>query len=309
MKAQELVNSGHRDNTKQTYGSAQRRYVNFCNVYGIDNHNEETLLLYVAYLKEQGLKVSTIKVYLAAVRSYYINNGFGNIMDGCLRLQQAIKALEISAEPPKVKLPITLDLLDAIKSVVPKDYEGMLYLAAMCLGFYGCLRCGEFTVKNEFDSKKHLCKEDIVILNVDGTNVVRAHIKQSKTDHFNEGFYIYVACMCPHACAYCSMRDYLAVGFSQTACLPGTPLFRHSDLQILTKVAFVKQMKKFLSVLGIPNENYSGHSLRTGLATTAAAAGLSDWEIKLLGRWSSDAYRRYIRIAPTHMVNLTRKIY
>lgn len=304
--AHDMVADGHRPNTKQTYSAAQRRYINFCQKYSINYVNEETLLMYVAYLNEQGLKLSTIKVYLAAVRSYYVCNGYGNIMDGFLRLKQAIKALEIKSEKPKVKLPITLDLLNLIQSRVTKDFEGKLFLAAMCLGFYGCLRCDEFTVNTEFDSAKHLCVNDVMFLNIEGINVVRVHIKRSKTDHFNEGFLVYLPCMCPHACAYCSMKEYIFALPLQ--CPSDTPLFRNKNLQTLTKAAFVKHMRSLIAELGIPVTDYSGHSLRTGLATTAAAAGLSDWEIKMLGRWSSDAYRRYIRIAPSHVVNLTRKL-
>ena len=36
--------------------------------------------------------------------------------------------------------------------------------------------------------------------------------------------------------------------------------------------------------------NYSGHSFRRGAATSAKNAGLNEDEIKLLGRWKSDAY-------------------
>ena len=36
--------------------------------------------------------------------------------------------------------------------------------------------------------------------------------------------------------------------------------------------------------------NYSGHSFRRGAATSAKNAGLNEDEIKLLGRWESDAY-------------------
>lgn len=305
-KAQEMVENSHRDNTKQTYSAAQRRYFNFCKKYKIDNISEETLLMYVAYLNEEGLKVSSIKVYLAAVRSYYVAKGWGNIMDGYYRLKLAIKALELVSEPPKVKLPVTLELLDRIWSIVHRDYDGHLFLAAMCLGFFGCLRCDEFTVKNEFNVAKHLCTDDVVFLNIDSFSVVRARIKRSKTDHLNKGFLVYLPCMCPHACAHCSMHSYMTL--LQAPCPPGTPLFRHVDNKILTKSEFVKQLKFYISKLGIPIDNYSGHSLRTGLATTAAAAGLSDWEIKMLGRWSSDAYLRYIRLAPTYMVNLTRKL-
>ena len=40
---------------------------------------------------------------------------------------------------------------------------------------------------------------------------------------------------------------------------------------------------------------YSGHSLRAGAATIGAELRFENWEIKLLGRWTSDAYMLYIR--------------
>ena len=42
--------------------------------------------------------------------------------------------------------------------------------------------------------------------------------------------------------------------------------------------------------------HYSGHSFRIGAATAAAQAGLEDSTIQLLGRWSSGAFLRYIRM-------------
>ena len=37
------------------------------------------------------------------------------------------------------------------------------------------------------------------------------------------------------------------------------------------------------------------HSFRIGGASAAAAGGLTDSEIRTLGRWSSDAFRVYVR--------------
>ena len=47
--------------------------------------------------------------------------------------------------------------------------------------------------------------------------------------------------------------------------------------------------------------NYSGHSFRRGVATSARETGLSDAEIQLLGRWKSDAYKLYIQANPARI--------
>ena len=46
---------------------------------------------------------------------------------------------------------------------------------------------------------------------------------------------------------------------------------------------------------GLNPTQYKGHSFRIGAATLAAESGLSDAQIRLLGRWKSDSFRKYIR--------------
>ena len=73
-------------------------------------------------------------------------------------------------------------------------------------------------------------------------------------------------------------------------------LFCLANGQPLTRSAFVSNLKHLLVRLGFSPTSYSGHSFRIGAATSAAAAGIPDHLIKVLGRWSSLSYLRYIRI-------------
>ena len=61
------------------------------------------------------------------------------------------------------------------------------------------------------------------------------------------------------------------------------------------KACFVARVREMLGSAGIPADGYSGHSFRIGTATTAAQAGIEDSTIQMLGRWSSDAFRTYVR--------------
>lgn len=47
--------------------------------------------------------------------------------------------------------------------------------------------------------------------------------------------------------------------------------------------------------LGYSEKDYSGHSFRSGEATSASSKGIEDSMIQSLGRWKSDCFKRYSR--------------
>ena len=73
------------------------------------------------------------------------------------------------------------------------------------------------------------------------------------------------------------------------------PLFCWKDGSPLTRPAFVDKVRSILQEAGVDASHYAGHSFRIGPATTAAANGVSEAIIQMLGRWQSDSYTRYIR--------------
>ena len=55
-------------------------------------------------------------------------------------------------------------------------------------------------------------------------------------------------------------------------------------------------IKARVAAVGLDPDEYSGHSLRAGLATSAAASGVSSWKIRQQTGHASDAMlARYIR--------------
>ena len=75
---------------------------------------------------------------------------------------------------------------------------------------------------------------------------------------------------------------------------PG-PFFVFPDGKLLTKGKFVGFLKDTLGELGLPKEQFAGHSLRIGAATAAAQAGIEDSIVMMLGHWNSAAFLRYTR--------------
>ena len=73
-------------------------------------------------------------------------------------------------------------------------------------------------------------------------------------------------------------------------------LFTFRDGRVLTRARFVELVRAALRKAGVEHEKYSGHSFRIGAATTAAAKGIEDCIIKILGRWESLAYLQYIKL-------------
>ena len=77
------------------------------------------------------------------------------------------------------------------------------------------------------------------------------------------------------------------------------PFFLDEDGKPLTKPDFVRRLRDILQSLGIPANQYAGHSFRIGVATTAAMVGIEDTMIQMLGRWHSAAFLRYVRTPKT----------
>ena len=71
----------------------------------------------------------------------------------------------------------------------------------------------------------------------------------------------------------------------------------------LTKPQFVAKIRLALQAIGLPYQDFAGHSFRIGAATTAAKAGFEDSMIRTLGHWNSAAFLTYIH---TPRENLAR---
>lgn len=288
--------------TLRTYGAGQRRFMTFCNAAGVSPLpvSEQSLCMFVAWLAKDGLTHQTIKSYLSAVRHFHILARYGDPFAGdpFPILQYVLRGIKRTptqtARQPR--LPITPQILRILKqrwqTTAANDSDYIMFWAACCMGFFGFMRAGEFVLphRSEFDPAVSLCWEDVAVDSYHNPSMIQINLKQSKTDPFRKGISIYLGRTNTELCPVAAILAYMAVR------PPGQgPFFLLKDGSYLIRDKLVAVIRRTLEEAGLDTKGFTGHSFRIGAATTAASAGIEDSVIKMLGRWESSAYQRYLR--------------
>ena len=291
------------DSTGRVYNSAQERFKRFCraaNCRPIPT-SEQLLCRFVTYLAKDGVSFSTIKCYLAAVRHWHIAEGLGDPgicqMPLLEQVTKGIKRVQARAIPAArtPRLPITPALLRKMKVVWQADSDRVdkeMLWAACTLCFFGFFRSGEIVIPTagSFDAGAHLTFNDVAVDSLYAPRLLRVRLKASKTDPFRAGVDVFIGRTDDDLCPVAAMLAYMVKRGNG----PG-PFFVFRDGSSLTRPRLVTEVKQALTKAGVDSSRYSGHSFRSGAATTAAERGVEDSVIKMLGRWKSSAYQRYVR--------------
>ncbi len=186
--------------------------------------------------------------------------------------------------PQRVAAPLLVEDLTRIMNILGDGMKDTRDRALLLLGFAGGFR-----------------RSELVGLDVENTQSVRqgivVTITRSKTDQENTGRKVGI----PHGrtrwCPVTALTDWLAISGIEEGPI-FRPVDRHSKIldQRLSGEAVSLIVKARVNAIGLDPADYSGHSLRAGLATSAAAAGVSSWKIRQQTGHTSDAMlARYIR--------------
>ena len=299
--------------TQRSYNSAKRCYILFCNNHGLSPTPaalEHQLCQYVSYLAMDNLCHNTIKCYLSAVRHLHIAEGMRDPnISKMARLEQVLRGIKAVQARGKVKvrprLPISIDILSKLRGVWLKEasLDAKMLWAASSLCFFGFFRSGELTVPSStaYDEGAHLSFPDLSVDSLDEPQLLKVKVKSSKTDPFRVGVDIYIGRTGCSLCPVSAVLSYMTIRGPG----PG-PLFVFSDGTPLTRARFVERVKVALEMAGVDSSLYSGHSFRSGAATTAAERGIGDAMIKTLGRWKSSAYQVYIKTPREQLAGLAK---
>ena len=283
------------NSTWLNYNSALNSYLDF-----VKNHHfpvdptPDTLSFYVVYMSSH-IKPDSVDTYLSGisqqlepffplVRAHRKSALVRRTLDGCKRMQ---------AVPTQRKHALSLDDLQKVIEHYhqSKNHDDLLFVALLLIGFFALMRLGELTNPDNlqrWNPSKVIKRASVSISN----NTFEFFLPSHKADRFFEGNTILLMksetrggiATFQHFASYLQSRDHL-FPFS-------SPLWLRHDGTIPTRSFFMDRLHQFFS------SNIGGQSMRAGGATTLAANGTAPSLIQAIGRWSSDAFRIYIRKNP-----------
>ena len=265
--------------------------------------SEGTLVYFASYLAR------TVR-HGTYVRNLHIMSGYKDPLRGRLLLKKILRGILRYQGSPRIRRqPVTPAVLLAIRPILrswlgPRDFS--MIWAAFTLAFFAFLRCSEFTYPgvHSFNSKFNLTKECVTFCpSLACPQRLLVTLKSSKTDSFRAGQSLIVA-RCPSLlCPVSAMQQYFILANPRSG-----PLFYFASGRYLTRSSVTHLLRDSARSAGLPHESLKGHSFRIGAASAAAAAGLPDWLIKVLGRWSSDCYQIYIRTPESVLLSAAPKM-
>ena len=287
--------------TTSTYASGNRQYLKFCNLHSIINPYpalEDSILGFITYLYINNKAVSTIHVYLYAIRYHQLYTYNSDPLKGKHKIEAMVKAIKRlkKANKPQ-RIPITIPILMKIKTMLNmSSYDHQVIWAALVLGVYGLLRTSELAQ----DVKRSKSSEDNRLLLVNNIRIISdTHfiltIRASKTDPYQMGADIHYFANNTPTCPVKALKPILQR--QRDACLPllalsdTTPVTTKTLIQCI-RVLIIQVERKYK--LGLEHNNFSGYSLRRGGATSLYEAGMSETTIKTMGRWRSYCFRLYV---------------
>ena len=306
LQEETLINlqSSKARNTVRAYKSDFSDFGVFCAQNGFKSLPSEPKIvsLYLTHLSTKDAKMSTLKRRLVSIgvihklKGHYLDTKHPLIVENLMGIKRRKGSIQNG------KKPLLINNLKKIINVIDQQKKEKIKIfrdrTIILIGFSGGFR-----------------RNEIVSLDFDDLDFVeeglKINIKRSKTDQFGEGSikglpYFDNSQYCP----VLSIKKWIEISKINSGAL-----FRRftkgSNLseKRLTDQTVALLIKEYLDLAGINSKNYSGHSLRSGFATSAAEAGAEERTIMAMtGHKSTEMVRRYIKNADLFKNNALNKI-
>ena len=292
------------NNTVRAYKSDFDDFGLFCAQNGFKSlpSDPKIVSLYLTNLSTKDVKMSTLKRRLVSIgvihklKGHYLDTKHPSIIENMMGIKRRKGSIQKGKKPLLINnLKILINAIDKEKN---EEIKKLRDRSIILIGFSGGFR-----------------RNEIVSLDYDDLEFVheglKISLKRSKTDQFGEGSvkglpYFENSKYCP----VISIKKWIEISKISSGAIfrrfiKGSKLSHNR----LTDQSVALLIKHYLKLAGIESKNYSGHSLRSGFATSAAESGAEERSIMAMtGHKSSEMVRRYIKEANLFKNNALNKI-
>jgi site-specific recombinase XerD len=274
--------------TREGYEADFRRFEAWCgdNELAAMPAEPSTVATYVAIEAQRGIRPSTLERRLAAIRHVHIEAGHQSPADNRHVRDVMAGIRNEKGTAPDRKAPATADRLTAMLGCIPADtLAGKRDRALLAIGFAAALRRSELVALAVGDL------EEV-------PEGIRLTVRRSKTDQQGVGYMIAVP-------AGIRLRPLVTVrAWLDAAGITSGPLFRAINKggrvseEGLSGRTVANLVKRYAAAAGFDATEFSGHSLRAGFVTTAAASAATVWKMQAVTRHKTlDVLSGYVRDA------------
>ena len=284
------LKSSKANNTLRAYKADFRDFALFCQQNGLKSMPSEPkiITIYLTHLSKTS-KFSTLKRRLASISVVHRLNGHYLDTKHPVITENLLGIKRVKGTYQKAKKPILINDLKLIINVINEEKNTKIRFrnkALILVGFAGGFRRSELV---------EIFFEDIEFV----TEGVKIFVKRSKTDQSGEGMTKGIPYF-PNKnyCPVISLENWIKESQIKTG-----KIFNMSDKNVALTI------KKYTGLAGLDKKKYSGHSLRSGFATSTAELGAEERSIMAMtGHKTTQMVRRYIKEANLFKNNALNKI-
>ncbi|THH16009.1 hypothetical protein EUX98_g9370 [Antrodiella citrinella] len=281
--------------TQLSYSSHLQSYLTFCKLHDFAiEPTADTLSFYTVFMCHH-IKPDSVDSYLSGICNQleHLFPTVRSIRKGALVTRTLAGCRRLFNTPTSRKQPLAIDdCFRLLTAFPPSSHDNILFRALLVSGFFALHRLGELVWpdKVELRSWRKVIKRSSVKLYPTAFGYV---LPTNKSDPVYASATIIIEqlpqlSVNPLPC----FQQYLSSRDKRFRFHPA--LWVTSQGTIPTRAWFLSRLRKIFP----PSSNIGGHSLRSGGATHFAIIGWPDDRIQALGRWSSDAFKIYIRKNP-----------
>lgn len=290
---QKDVDSHLEPSTINKYSSGARRFIRFCEDSDIQPiPNIENLSHFISIISRE-IQPSSVKAYLSGI-VHFFKHSYPAVVEARSsdRVRRTMRGSEkLRSTPTKRAEAFTLIDIDLASKAFNTSFDDLLFNTIIAIGFAALHRLGELVTPDQIQLRnpRKLIKRHSVVFSLCGTGVSYT-LPYHKGDPLFKGSPVVVISRPGKTCPVKSLLRYINLRDKRFPSQEA--LFVRYNGLLPTRSWFFYRLKAAFG------SSRSGHSLRAGGATALAQAGMDSDRIQLIGRWSSEAFRIYIRNHP-----------